>query len=151
MLVKGAGLPFRASDMDQLRPFQRRFVKGATAPGIDTAALSLPRGNGKSWLAAYLLVWGLSPGDSLTYISTGYIRLTLQRLIINLIEGGGRYSFPELRQPQPDDRPAHVAHFTAAVYTQPAKSHVRTFHTSRWISPWAASVHARAGQWSRSV
>ena len=33
MLVKGAGLPFRASDMDQLRPFQRRFVKGANRPG----------------------------------------------------------------------------------------------------------------------
>ena len=57
------------------------------------------------------------PETDWTPISTGYIRLTLQRLIINLIEGGGRYSFPELRQPQPDDRPAHVVHFTAAVYT----------------------------------
>ena len=51
--------------MDQLRPFQRRFVKGATAPGIDTAALSLPRGNGESWLAAHLLTRALTPGDSL--------------------------------------------------------------------------------------
>ena len=30
-----------------LRPFQRRFIASALAPGIDTAALSLPRGNGK--------------------------------------------------------------------------------------------------------
>ena len=34
------------------------------------------------------------PETDWTPISTGYIRLTLQRLIINLIEGGGRYSFP---------------------------------------------------------
>ena len=39
----------------KLRPFQRAFIRGATAPGIDTAALSTPRGQGKSWLAAYLL------------------------------------------------------------------------------------------------
>ena len=37
--------------MFELRPFQRRFLKGVLAPGIDTAALSLPRGNGKSALA----------------------------------------------------------------------------------------------------
>ena len=53
------------------------------------------------------------PETDWTPISTGYIRLTLQRLIINLIEGGGRYSFPT---PQPDDRATHVVHFTAAVY-----------------------------------
>ena len=37
-----------------LQPFQRRFIKRALAPGMDTAALTLPRGNGKSWLAAYI-------------------------------------------------------------------------------------------------
>ena len=37
-----------------LQPFQKRFIRGAMAPGIDTAALSMPRGNGKSWLAAYI-------------------------------------------------------------------------------------------------
>lgn len=31
----------------ELRPFQRTFVREATRAGIDTAALSLPRGNGK--------------------------------------------------------------------------------------------------------
>ena len=51
--------------MIDLRPFQRRFIQGATAPGIDTAALCLPRGNGKSWLAAYLVTRVLDPSDRL--------------------------------------------------------------------------------------
>ena len=48
-----------------LRSFQRQFVRGATAPGIDTAALSLSRGNGKSALAGYLVSRVLSPDDAL--------------------------------------------------------------------------------------
>ena len=48
-----------------LRPFQREFVRYATAPGTDTAALSLPRGNGKSWLAAYLVSRIMDPDDPL--------------------------------------------------------------------------------------
>ncbi len=46
-----------------LRPFQRRFVRSAFAPGIRTAALTLPRGNGKSTLAGYLAARALTPGD----------------------------------------------------------------------------------------
>ena len=38
--------------MHDLIPFQARFVKKALAPETMTAALSMPRGNGKSWLAA---------------------------------------------------------------------------------------------------
>ena len=49
----------------QLRPFQRRFIRAATARGIDTAALSLPRANGKSALAGYLLNRILDPVDPL--------------------------------------------------------------------------------------
>ena len=49
----------------QLRPFQRRFLKGALAPGISTAALSLPRGNGKSWLAGHVVSRILDPADEL--------------------------------------------------------------------------------------
>ena len=48
-----------------LRPYQRRFLRGALAPEIDTAALSLPRGNGKSSLAAHLAKRTLTPGDPL--------------------------------------------------------------------------------------
>ena len=47
----------------ELRKFQKKFVKNALAPGIDTAALSLPRGNGKSTLAADILEHALTPGD----------------------------------------------------------------------------------------
>ena len=56
-----------------LRPFQRAFIRAATAPGIDTAALSLPRGNGKSWLAAHLLTRALTPGDALHVDGAEYL------------------------------------------------------------------------------
>ena len=49
--------------MTILRAFQNQFVKAATAPGINRAVLSLPRGNGKSWLAGYLVSRILTPGD----------------------------------------------------------------------------------------
>ena len=42
-----------AVDLD-LRPFQRRFLADVLAPGVRTAALSIPRGNGKSTLVASL-------------------------------------------------------------------------------------------------
>ena len=51
--------------MISLRPFQRRFLKHALAPDILTSALSLPRGEGKSTLAAYILERCLTPGDKL--------------------------------------------------------------------------------------
>ena len=58
---------------EQLRTFQKQFIKGALAPGIDVAALSIPRGNGKSWLAAHLLTRCLSPGDSLYVAGSEYL------------------------------------------------------------------------------
>ena len=48
-----------------LRRFQRRFLSAALAPGIRTAALSLPRGNGKSTFAGYIAARVLTPTDSL--------------------------------------------------------------------------------------
>ena len=48
-----------------LRPFQRRFLAAALAPGIEVAALSLPRGNGKTTLLALLATRSLTPGDEL--------------------------------------------------------------------------------------
>ena len=41
--------------MQRLFKFQKTFIEQAMAPDIDTAALSIPRGNGKSWLAAHIL------------------------------------------------------------------------------------------------
>ena len=57
----------------QLRPFQKRFLRGALAPGIDTGVLSLARGNGKSWLAAYILTRCLTPGDPLHVAGAEYL------------------------------------------------------------------------------
>ena len=57
----------------KLRPFQQRFIRGALAPGIDTAALSLARGNGKSWLAAHILTRCLTPGDELHVAGAEYL------------------------------------------------------------------------------
>ena len=51
--------------MIELRKFQTDFITRATAPEIDTAALSLPRGNGKSWLAGHLATRVMTPGDAL--------------------------------------------------------------------------------------
>ena len=48
-----------------LKRFQRRFVARVLSPGIRRAALSLPRGNGKSWLAGYLASEALRPGGAL--------------------------------------------------------------------------------------
>ena len=38
----------------QLLPFHKEFIRGAFAPGIEIAALSCPRGNGKTWLFSLL-------------------------------------------------------------------------------------------------
>ena len=46
-----------------LRPFQTRFVRRALAPGVRTAGLSIPRGNGKSTLAARILADRLAEVD----------------------------------------------------------------------------------------
>ena len=87
--------------MVELRPFQRTFIRHATAPGIDTAALSLPRGNGKSWLAAHLLTRCLRPGDSLHVPGSEYLLCAasieqarlVYRFIRAEIEPKGGYSF----------------------------------------------------------
>ena len=85
----------------ELRPFQKRFVKGALAPGVDVAGLSIPRGNGKSWLAAYLIERGLTPGDSLHVPGGEYILCAASleqarlcfRFVRAALEPTGGYSF----------------------------------------------------------
>lgn len=59
--------------MLELRPFQKRFLRRALAPGIDTAALSISRGNGKSHLAAHVLARCLTPGDPLHVPGSEYL------------------------------------------------------------------------------
>ena len=85
----------------ELRPFQKRFVKNALAPGVDVSALSIPRANGKTWLAAYLLERGLTPGDSLHVPGAEYIlcATTLEtarmcfRFVRAALEPRGGYTF----------------------------------------------------------
>lgn len=50
---KGARSPVR------LRPWQKQIVRGVLAPGVRQGLVSLPRGNGKSALAAFLALYGL--------------------------------------------------------------------------------------------
>ena len=51
---------------EQLRAFQKRVCTPVRWPlGLTLLALSIPRGNGKSWLAAHLLTRCLTPGDDL--------------------------------------------------------------------------------------
>ena len=57
----------------ELRAFQRRFLDGALAEGIDTSALSIPRGNGKSFLAAHILQRCLTPDDELFESGAEYL------------------------------------------------------------------------------
>ena len=86
---------------DQLRTFQKQFIRGALAPGVDVAALSIPRGNGKSWLAAHLLRRCLTPGDDLHVPGSEYLLCAASieqarlcyRFIRAELEETGEYSF----------------------------------------------------------
>ena len=86
---------------EQLRTFQKQFIKGALAPGIDVAALSIPRGNGKSWLAAHLLRRCLTPGDALHVPGSEYLLCAASieqarlcfRFIRAALEDTGEYRF----------------------------------------------------------
>ena len=49
----------------KLRQFQTDFLNNAMRSDIDMACLSLPRGNGKSWLAAHLAARIMDPDDDL--------------------------------------------------------------------------------------
>ena len=86
---------------EELRGFQKRFVRGALAPGIDVAALSIPRGNGKSFLAAHVLQRCLTPGDDLHVPGSEYLlcaaSIEQSRLCFRFIraelEPSGEYHF----------------------------------------------------------
>ena len=54
-------------------PFQRRFLRAAFEPECRTAALSIPRGNGKSTLCGELLADCLTPGHRLNRPGAEYV------------------------------------------------------------------------------
>ena len=51
--------------MIELRPFQKRILAAARSPKYRTVAVSVPRGNSKSYLAGRLVVEVLTPGSKL--------------------------------------------------------------------------------------
>ena len=75
-----------------LLPFQRRFIKAALAPGIRTSALSLPRGNGKSTLVAWLGFRSLTPTDPL------FVKGTESHIVAASIGQARRSTFKLLRE-----------------------------------------------------
>ena len=87
----------------RLRPFQRRFVKAVESGRFDVCALSLPRGNGKSWLAAELCRRALTPGDTL--FAPGYESVLLAasleqarivfKFVRRALEGDSSYRFQD--------------------------------------------------------
>ena len=90
----------------QLEPFQAKFLKNATAPGVDIAALSLARGNGKSSLAAYLSARILTPGDELFRPGTESVLLAgsqeqariVFRFVRHDLEPTGQFRFADSNQ-----------------------------------------------------
>ena len=89
--------------MIKLRHFQKRFIANAVRPGIDTAALSLPRGNGKSALAGHLVSRILNPADELFRAGTesvlGAASLEQARIVFRFaradLEPTGEYTFAD--------------------------------------------------------
>ncbi len=84
-------------------PFQTRFLRRALAPGVDTAALSLPRGNGKSTLVAHLAQRFLTPGDPL------HVAGAESHIIAASIGQARRTVFKQLRGMIGDDSEYRVA------------------------------------------
>ena len=115
--------------MIDLRPFQKRFLKGALAPGTRRAALSLSRGNGKSTLAAYILRRCLTPGDTLNQPGAEYI------LLAGSLEQA-RLTFKPLTDDLPDDGSYRIADST----TRMGIRHMASKTTLRVISSRAKSA-----------
>ena len=58
---------------DQLRKFQKDFIKAVENPAYDTVCLSGPRGLGKTFLAGHILARCMTPGDVLHRPGKEYI------------------------------------------------------------------------------
>ena len=87
--------------MFELRPFQREIIKAVESPLYDTVAVSIPRGGGKSWLAARILTRCLTPGDSLHVSGSEYLLCAASieqarlcfRFVREWLEPTGEYRF----------------------------------------------------------
>ncbi len=74
-------------------PWQGRFLRGLSAPGVTTAALSVSRSNGKSWLAAklardYLLGDGLD--SEAVIVASSYTQAKIiYRYVLRMVREAG--------------------------------------------------------------
>ena len=64
-LFAAPGDASEAAPSFELLPFQRQFLRALAQPRIRIAALTLPRGNGKSSLASWIAEQALTPGTAL--------------------------------------------------------------------------------------
>ena len=101
--------------MLELQPFQRRFIRKALSPDVDTAAMSLPRGNGKSALAGHILTRVLTPTDPLWRPGTESVlcagSLDQARIVFRFaradLEPTGEYRFLDSADPHRDHAQGH--------------------------------------------
>lgn len=77
---KGKG----ARSLVKLRPWQKQIVRELLAPGVRQGLLSIPRGNGKSTLAAFLALWGLIDGPEGAQVLTVASDERQARIIFNM-------------------------------------------------------------------
>ena len=85
-----------------LEPFQKRFIRAAGQRKTLTAALTLPRGNGKSWLAAYLAAQELQRIEAHEEIALCAASIEQGRIVFRFIrqmlgEDGWRYLDSSMR------------------------------------------------------
>ena len=106
----------------QLRRFQSEFLRNAMRPGIDLACLSLPRGNGKSWLAAHLAARVLDPDDDLFRPGTESVVIApslnqgriVYRFVRDMLGDDSDYRFADSPTPGTDHPQADADHPTGA-------------------------------------
>ena len=87
--------------MEQLRNFQKKFIRAATRPDVDTAVFSIPRANGKSSLAGHLISRVLDPYDVLFRAGTESVLCAasieqariVYRFARSVLEPSGEYRF----------------------------------------------------------
>ena len=92
MVAYQTNLKFEDSETIELQPFQKCFIRNAFRHDIQTAVLSIARGNGKSTLAAWILTKALTPGDP--YFVGGH----REALLIAASIKQARYCFAPVRE-----------------------------------------------------
>ena len=93
-------------DKSDLKPFQKRFIKAVESPAYDVAALSIPRGNGKTTLSGWILARCLTPGDLLHQAGKEYVLLASSleqarlcfRVVREILEPKGGYRWTDSTQ-----------------------------------------------------